>query len=408
MSISPTITIQSANMLLPVPVVTTTIGPAWAADINACLALIDSHQHTTGQGVKITPLGININSDLVFNSVNNATLLRTTRFVSQSATLVLPTDIGCLYVVGNELYYNDYTGGHKVQMTSGGNVNSGPGSITGMTGSAGVSFTAGAPDLGTFFFVGTTAVPASLDVGGLVFRYSGSAPTAVGNYILLQAPNTLATAITLILPVPPSSGTYALTLNNAGEMVPVTYNAIAQGMTSVGADAIAATMDQTGTASIANTMSAASAQVIASTMAATGANTIAANRTRATGSPIQGLGGICTSTAANNYSNPSTSYENITNLSVTLTTSGRPVYLALLPDSTGLAFVGFGSLQFFNFTSSLPISSFILNSSFAPSFPYMACIYVTGAGTYQFTAQGKAVSPFNFQCTGYRLCAWEL
>ena len=76
----------SPNMGLPVPVVGTDPGPDWANNINACLSVIDQHNHTSGQGVPIPSAGLNINSDLPFNN-NNGISYRSVRFFSQGAPI---------------------------------------------------------------------------------------------------------------------------------------------------------------------------------------------------------------------------------------------------------------------------------------------------------------------------------
>src|SRR4051812_5012966 len=97
----------SPNMLLPIPGVGLTDGPTFATDINYCLTIIDSHNHSSGNGVQITPAGININSDLSFGS-NNAISLRTARYTSQASLIPASgSDLDCVYVSGVDLYYND-------------------------------------------------------------------------------------------------------------------------------------------------------------------------------------------------------------------------------------------------------------------------------------------------------------
>lgn len=155
-------TVISPDMNLPIPVVGTDPGPDWANNINACLGAIDSHNHSSGQGVPVTPAGIAINADLPFNN-NNAITLRSTNFVVQGSPLSDPTDLGCIYVSGVDLYYNDEAG-NQIRITSAGNVNAGAGSITGLpSGTASVTF-AGT----TFTFQSSTATPATMAVGPLV------------------------------------------------------------------------------------------------------------------------------------------------------------------------------------------------------------------------------------------------
>lgn len=117
-------TIVSPNMTITVPVVLTDPGPDWATRIyNALFSTIDAHDHSTGKGVQIAPPGLNINADLPFGTTNNATLLRSARFVNQGSPLALGPDVGCVYESGGELWYND-SSGRQVKLTSVGAVNS--------------------------------------------------------------------------------------------------------------------------------------------------------------------------------------------------------------------------------------------------------------------------------------------
>lgn len=152
----------SPNMTLPVPVPGEDPGPDWANNYSACMQAIDSHNHSTGQGVPITPDGINVNVDLPMNG-NNLTTARSVNFNVQATPLALATDIGCLYVSGKDLYYNDEDG-NQVRITTGGNVNAGAGSITGLpSGTASASFAAA-----TFTWRSATNTPANMAVGPLI------------------------------------------------------------------------------------------------------------------------------------------------------------------------------------------------------------------------------------------------
>jgi hypothetical protein len=51
-------------------------------------------------------------------------------------------------------------------------------------------------------------------------------------------------------------------------------------------------------------------------------------------SATAGIGGVATSTTSGSFSTTSTTFVDVTNLSATLTTSGRPVYVGLIPDGT--------------------------------------------------------------------------
>jgi hypothetical protein len=198
----------SPNMNLIVPTVALDDGPDWANNINADLSILDGHNHSSGQGVQIQPSGLNINSDLTFQG-NNATNLRTDRYSPQSSALLGASDIGCVYVVGNELYYNDVTGGHQIQITTNGTVNAGSGSIGGLpSGTASANYAAG-----TFVWQSATNVAANMDAQSYIYRNS----TANSKGLTLKAP-TLSSDVSETLPLPPASVTSIMQMDNAGNM----------------------------------------------------------------------------------------------------------------------------------------------------------------------------------------------
>lgn len=152
----------SPNMNMPVPNAAEDPGPNWAQNLDACLSIIDSHNHSPGQGVPITPDAMNINDDLSLNG-NNATNARSVRFSSQSAALSDPADLGCIYEVSGELFYND-AAGNQVQLTLNGSPAGGAGTITGLpSGTASASFFGS-----TFTFESATNTPATMSVGPVV------------------------------------------------------------------------------------------------------------------------------------------------------------------------------------------------------------------------------------------------
>lgn len=113
-------TTTTPNMNLVLPDVSITAGPQWATLLNAAYALIDSHDHTSGKGVQITPAGMNISSDLSFVQ-NNATNLRSVRLYPNNTFTPTVNDRTCLYSLGGELYYIDGSG-NNVQLTINGTV----------------------------------------------------------------------------------------------------------------------------------------------------------------------------------------------------------------------------------------------------------------------------------------------
>lgn len=210
---------NSPNMNLPIPVVGVEPGPDYATDINNSLSIVDAHDHTSGNGVSITPSAININADLSFNS-NNATLLRSTRYQSQVSPISLSTDLNCLSVSGVDLYYRDGAG-NIVRITQSGGVAGSPGSIANLTSPASASYVAINE---TFVWQSDANVAANLDFRSAILR--NASVSSFG--LTLQAP-TLSGDITQTLPQVPGATSF-VTMNSAGSMG--TTVAIAQGITT--------------------------------------------------------------------------------------------------------------------------------------------------------------------------------
>ena len=201
--------INTPNMNLPNPVPTVDPGPDYAYNLQASLNKIDQHNHSPGQGVQITPNGININADLPFNG-NNATTLRTVRFLSQATPITnAQPDVGCLYVAGNELWYNDYTGGNQIQITSNGNVNATSSGIS--SGTASASFAGG-----VLVVKSSSTSYANVYVQDIVLANGGN----LSNQLTLQAA-ALTGSYTITFPSsPPSFSIPAnLTMDSSGDII---------------------------------------------------------------------------------------------------------------------------------------------------------------------------------------------
>lgn len=199
----------SPNMNLIIPTVSQDPGPDWATNINADLNAIDSHNHTAGQGVQITPSGININSDLPINN-NNITTARSVRFQSQSSLLSAAADLGCMYESGVDLYYNDGAG-NQVRITQSGSVTGSSGTITGLpSGTASASFSGG-----VFSFQSATGIPAELNIGSIII---GQQKTS-GYGVTISANVSQAANYALTLPTgEPSSNPSTLTSDTSGNL----------------------------------------------------------------------------------------------------------------------------------------------------------------------------------------------
>ena len=254
----------SPNMGLVIPGIGTEASPTWASDLNASLSSIDSHNHSSGQGVQITPNGMNINAPLAFQG-NQATGVGAVVFNNQSSLAT----VGALYIGpssgGNELFYNDTTG--PVQITSGGLVNATSSGIS--SGTASAAFSAG-----VLVVKSSSTSFANIDMQSAVLSNSGN----LANQLTLQAP-TLSGSYDLTLPAIPVSQSF-LTVDTSGNISG--YAPIANGITR--------------------------------------------SNLAAVGQQISSSSGL--------FSTEATSFTNVTNLSVNLTTSGRPVMVLLQPDGT--------------------------------------------------------------------------
>lgn len=206
-------TITSANMSLPIPVVGTQTGPDYALNVDACFQIIDAHDHTSGNGVAITPDALNINAELPLNE-NNLTGAKTVRFVAQSSVDPITPNLGCLYVVGDDLYYNDEAG-NAIRITQNGAVTGAAGTITGLpSGTASASYSAGPAK---FIFQSASNVGADLDFASAIIREK----VANGKGVTLSAPTALAADYNLILPAAlPASQKFA-TIDNSGNIAAV-------------------------------------------------------------------------------------------------------------------------------------------------------------------------------------------
>lgn len=198
------------NMGFPNPTPGEDPGPDYANNLQTSLTTIGAHDHSPGKGLPVTPLGLNINADLPLNG-NNLTLVKTVNFVSLIAPLAgVSPNLGCIYVSGNELYYNDESG-NVIPITLNGSVNSGAGSITGLpSGTASASYSGGSQ---TFIWRSATNTPANMDMGSAIIREV--AANAKG--VTLKSVTSLGTDYDLILPQLPSVPK-VLTLDAAGNI----------------------------------------------------------------------------------------------------------------------------------------------------------------------------------------------
>lgn len=205
------------NMNLTLPVVSQTLGPTWASQLNTALTVVDSHNHTFGNGALVPSAGLDINADLPFSGYN-ATQLASTQFLDQ--TNYLNASLG-LYSYNGDLYYSNISG-TPVRITNGSSIVGAGGTITGLPSvlkpTAGVLFDG---STGLFSFVQATNTAAPLDFGPLTLR-----TTAAGSNGVTVTPASGTTSYTLTLPsAPPASVQSLMGISTGGVVSNVTPDA---------------------------------------------------------------------------------------------------------------------------------------------------------------------------------------
>lgn len=107
-------------MNLTLPVVSVTLGPEWATELNTALESIDAHDHTSGKGRLITVAALNIDDNLPMNGfvLENVPYLQ----VNTAASPVSGSGFeNSLSTGSGDLYWTNGAG-VAVQLTSGGTI----------------------------------------------------------------------------------------------------------------------------------------------------------------------------------------------------------------------------------------------------------------------------------------------
>lgn len=319
----------SPNMSLPIPSVGQEAGPQYATDINNCLTLVDMHNHNPGSGVQITTSGLNINADLSIGT-NNLTLIRSSRYFPQLAPLALASDLGCTYVSGVDLWFNDVNG-NQIQLTSGGSIVGTAGSISGLVAPASASYSSGSS---TFIWQSAANTSANMDAGSYIFRNL----TANSKGVTVSAPAALGSNYSLVWPTIPgatnfvsldTSGNFAAIWNVDNTTINFTGNNI-----QVAPGGITATQIANGT--ITTTQISATAGILGSQLSASAniVGTQLSSSANILNSQIENTN-FQLSASCGAFLTGSTSGVNVTNLTVTITTEGKPVVIGLISDASG-------------------------------------------------------------------------
>jgi hypothetical protein len=201
------------------PGVGTTAGPEWATNLNTSLDAVDGHDHSTNKGIRITPAAINVNSDLEFNQ-NSASELKNVIF--DSSVTAASTSYS-LYQASGNLYWRNGSGS-AVQVTIAGAVNSGSGSISGMTGTqAGAAYADGSKTFNFFTDSGNGDYGKMAHADLLLFKFSND-NTGDTDYVTIAA-NSGVSGSSGTIYVPSETGTFLTTATNfAGAINVATSN----------------------------------------------------------------------------------------------------------------------------------------------------------------------------------------
>lgn len=366
------VTTPLMNLNLPDPGVTS--GPVWAQRLNTALTTIDSHNHTTGQGAKVPVAGLNINADLGMGGYNLSSV-NSSRYVNQGSPLAGASDVNSVYVSGGELYYND-AGGAQVKITDSGSLNiASLGTIGGDYGGSDPASVFYTNATKTYTFTQSSGVTGKVALGDIILYET----VAAANGITIKSPTSLASSYTLTMPPSLPASNRILAVSSSGAITAGATNAVQTGDITDGA--------------VTQAKRAALGQQVSS--------------------------------SSGTFSTTSTSYVDVTNLSVTITTTGRPVSIKLIPDGGGSnsvvgcsrasgTFCG-GIVGFVRASTTIADMSYGGSAGGATSFSYdgptggFSTVDIPSAGTYTYKVQIKmSVGSTTAFIGAAKLLAYEL
>jgi hypothetical protein len=377
------------NMNLTLPIVNVTPGPQYANQEVSCFTLIDEHDHTANKGVAIPTNGLNINGNLPMNNFGLTDTSRVT-FTSQLST---PTNQS-VYVSGVDLYYVD-GGGNNVRITQSGSVTGATGTITGLPSTPPKSASAAFVDAdNSFKFQSDSNIAAIIDCRDLWLRNS-----TASSYKMVVSVPSLGADTSIVLPARPGS-TNILTMDSTGNMV---ANYIVDNSTIE----VSSNTLQVKTITASNIANATITQTQMANNSIGTSQIINANVTRAklaaVGEQISSNSGTFTTTNA--------VATDVTNLTVTITTTGRPVMLMLLggtlriTGTSGTEWATVGLIR--DVVNTVTSYTFGLNDIRVPASSVNA-VDVIAAGTYTYKVTLQTILSCPASVISARLLAYEL
>src|SRR5215217_2079037 len=311
------------NMNIITPVPGTTPGPGWATTLNDGFTTVDSHNHATGNGVKITPAGLNINTDLPLND-HLVTSVGAVGLTTLPSTIVTAATVNN---VNGDLYWTN-GGGTPVQITSGSSVQSSSSTVS-RNYDASVTISANTTILASgtvsFYKVDTTSAnqitlpAASAVASGRFYEFVDSTGLCATNNITFIRAG-------------------ADTMNQSATNIVLTYGFAGARFVSDGVSNWSVSFFngavQIGTAQIANNA------ITTAKIADAAITTIKIADGAVTKAKQAALAWQLSAGSSGSYFTAQTTPQDVTNMSVTIASNGRPVIIALIPDGT----TNFGSL----------------------------------------------------------------
>jgi hypothetical protein len=358
------------GMELPTPGVTGALGveipgASWMELQNEAFRKVDAHNHGGAGGAPIDASALLIAADVSFNGYR-AIDLGSAQFIAGAATAAARS----IFFYNGDFWISNGSA-VPVRLTNGASIAAAAGNITGLSGSAAITWNSG---LGVFIFESTSGTKAGIYCGPLsIFE-----PVSGGKKATISVPAGLAADYSITLPSALPATTKVLTMSTSGVITP--------------SDAF---VDNATIQSVAGILSVKDLGITQAKLAAKS---------------------MVSSTANGGQFETGTTYVDVTNITLSFTATGtRPVVLVLVPDGTlpGQMGAEAGISTFRFMRDAVVISEFVCQAPGAAlhyatlSNPLCFDAPVAGAHTYklQMKSGGSGATAY-FQ--NMKLVAYEL